>query len=290
MRFNIAYLGPEWMFHLRRDFILALQYGLQSLGHDVVLSDSKLAGSRFNLIISAYFMPPAELAKIAQSGIAFAHVNTEIIVDDTLNFNPEKVNFMGSYLPSMQAGHFVWDVVQDNMEEHEHYGTRAHFLRWGWHPKMQDIEHREKDLDFYFFGMMSERRKGIVKGLEQQGFRGMSDHSCPYFLRNDRIARARVLLNLRQDDKYSHVNNFRICYANNNACALISEWESDPAGYLETVTVVKDIPGIAEQLREMIQGDEWRRRGDRALEMFKRKPMTESLEKLLEESFSKGGR
>jgi hypothetical protein len=286
MRFNISYFGPEWMFHLRRDFILTLQYGLQSLGHEAVLSGPTMEPRRFNLIIGGYFMPPAEMAKLAASGHEYAHVNTEIIVDDTLNFNPDKVDFLGAYLPSMRAGRFVWDAVLDNLEEHKDYGTNAHFLHWGWHPKMEDIEHRaDKDLDFYFFGMLSDRRRDVLKGLLKAGFRGLADHSCPYFLRNDRIARARVQLNVRQNDKYSHVNSFRICYLSNNACAIISEFEPDPAGYLEGVTVVKDFDGMVAQMHAMLDGDEWRRRGERALEVFKRKPMTQTLEKLIDDSF-----
>jgi len=82
------------------------------------------------------------------------------------------------------------------MAEYQRYGVNAHFLRWGWDPKLEDIQHRqEKDLDFYFFGMMSNRRKQIIQSVRQKGLRGAADHSCPYFLRNDRIARAKVQLN-----------------------------------------------------------------------------------------------
>jgi len=47
---------------------------------------------------------------IDQSGLQFAHVNTEVIARDMLNFNPQKVT-SSLYLPSMKAGRFVWDVI-----------------------------------------------------------------------------------------------------------------------------------------------------------------------------------
>lgn len=287
MKFNIAYLGPEALFHLRRDFILVMKYGLESLGHDVMLSGLQLDTTRFNLIVGAYFLPPAELARLQGAGLDFAHVNTEVIAGDMLNFNPAKTDFLGAYLPSLRAGRFIWEAVIDNMPEHARYANRAHFLRWGWHPKLEDIEHRpRKDLDFYFFGLMSPRRQQIVRELFDRNLVGIADHSCPYFLRNDRIARAKVHLNIAQDDKYTHVNAFRVCYLANNRCAVVSEAENDPAGYLAVTKVVADKGAIGDAVAGLVAGDNWKAFGVSAYERFAERPMTQSLEKLLDESFA----
>jgi hypothetical protein len=193
---------------------------------------------------------------------------------------------MGSYLPSLRAGRFAWDVILDNLAEHRRYGVRAHFLRWGWHPKLEDIEHRpQKDLDFYFFGMMSERRKLVMQELGRRGFSGIADHTCPYFLRNDRIARARVNLNVVQEDKYTHVNSFRICYLANNRCAILSEAESDPAGYLALAEVVHGKEAIGDALAQLLAGERWKARGEAAYQRFRELPMTRCMEELLDESF-----
>jgi hypothetical protein len=287
LKFNLAYFGPEPLFHLRRDFLLATKFGLESLGHDVILAGLQLDTTRFNLVVGAYFLPPSELRRIDQAGLDFAHVNTEVIANDMLNFNPQKVDFLGSYLPSMRAGRFVWDVILDNLAEHRRYGNAAHFMRWGWHPKMEDIEHRQrKDLDFYFFGLMSERRTSIVRALADKGFPGHADGACPYFLRNDRIARARVNLNVVQDEKYTHVNSFRVCYLANNRCAILSEAESDPANYLEVARVVHHRDEIADVLADLIAGEKWRKLGEEAHEKFRATPMTRCLEELLDASFA----
>lgn len=286
MKFNIAYFGPEPIFNLRRDFILVLKYGLESLGHEVMLSGTQLSTGAFNLVIGAYFMPPADLAKIAQSKVDFAHVNTEVIAGDMLNFNPRKTDFLGAYLPSLRAGRSIWEAVIDNMGEHARYGNRAHFLRWGFHPRMEDIEHRAaKDLDFYLFGFMSPRRTEIVHELFRHGLQGIADHSCPYFLRNDRIARAKVHLNIVQDDKYSHVNAFRICYLANNRCAIVSEAENDPAGYLELADITRR-EDLVEAIRGLAAGDRWRARGEAAYESLARRPMTRCLEEIIDATFA----
>lgn len=290
MKFNICYCGPEWLFHLRRDFILMLKYSLEDLGHDVILSGSSLDAYRFNLVIGAYFLKPKHLKALAQSGVKHAHVNTEPIANDTLNHNPDKVDFLGTYLPAMKAGSFVWDVIMDNLAEYKKYDASAHFLRWGSHPKLQDIEHRaEKDLDFYFFGMISERRKGILQSLLNAGLTGVADHSCPYFVRNDRIARAKVQLNLIQTDKYTHVNSFRICYLADNACCILSENEIDPANYLQYAEVVSQ-DQIIDTMRTLIQKGRWRGRGEKAKADFAQIPMNQVMEAVLERSFPATGK
>jgi hypothetical protein len=286
LKFNLAYLGPEPLFHLRRDFLLATKHGLESLGHDVVLSGLQLDKTRFNLVVGAYFVPAEEQRKLADSGLRMAHVNTEVIAGDMLNFNPDKTDFLGAYLPAMKAGAFVWDVIADNLTEHRRYGTNAHFMRWGWHPKLEDVEQRKaKDFDFYFFGGISPRRRRILTDLINRGFSGMADGSCPYFLRNDRIARARVHLNIVQEDKYTHVNSFRICYLANNRCAILSEAESDPANYLELARVVDHPDELADALSGLLADDSWRAAGDAAYEKFRAIPMTRCMEELLEASF-----
>lgn len=287
MKFNLAYLGPETLFHLRRDFLLATKLGLESLGHDVMMSGMQLDTTRFNLLVGAYFLSPDAMRKLDASGLEFAHVNTEVIAQDMLNFNPRKVDFLGSYLPSMKAGRFVWDVILDNLDEHRRYGTHAHFMRWGWHPGLEDVQKRsEKTLDFYLFGLMSPRRTAIVQDLLRRGFWGMADATCPYFVRNDRISRAKVNLNVVQDEKYTHVNSFRICYLANNGCAILSEAEKDPADYLSVARVVHRKEDLPDALTELIAGDRWKRLGEEAYEKFRAIPMARCLEELLDASFA----
>jgi len=289
MKFNIAFLGPDHIFHLRRDFILVLKYALESAGHDVVLSGPTLEANRFNLIIGAYFQKTEAIQSIEKSGIKYAHVNTEVVAEDMLNFDPDKVDFMGAYLPSMKAGEFVWDVIMNNMTEYERYGANAHFLRWGSHEKMKDIErNRSKDLDFYFFGLLSNRRRKIIASLQKAGLKGVADHFCPYFVRNDRISRAKVQLNIIQEDKYTHVNSFRICFLADNGVAILSEREKDPAGYLD-YAIVTNKDELLDAVQALLVNDEWKKRGEEAEARFEQIKMKDVMEELLEKSFSNNG-
>jgi hypothetical protein len=151
---------------------------------------------------------------------------------------------------------------------------------------MKDISHHAiKDLDYYFFGMMSPRRKSLIERINAAGFRGEADNSCPYFLRNDRIARAKIQLNIIQDSKYSHVNSFRICYLANNDCYILSEPEDDPAGYLRYADIA-DEKSLIEKMAAALQQDRWRDMAAAAAAEFETCKMRSIMEELLDASFA----
>lgn len=89
-----------------------------------------------------------------------------------------------------------------------------------------------------------------------------------------------------QEDRYTHVNSFRICYLANNRCAILSEAESDPAGYLELAEVVRGKERMADALAGLLADGRWKERGEAAYERFRERPMTACMEELLEASFA----
>lgn len=286
MRFNVVFLGPESILALRQDFLLALRHGLARCGHDVTIDWNRVDPSRTNLLVGAYFLPRDRILQIAQSGLRYGVVNTEVIKDDLLNHNPEKVDFLGAYVPLIRRGIFAWDVIQDNVAEYERYGVGAHFLRWGYLPELETIRHAsEKTLDYYFFGSMTGRRKAMLAALDKAGFKGRHDHSSPGFIRNELIGRARVQLNIIQKDIYTHVNSFRICLLANNRCAILSEKETDPAGYLDYARVA-DSDGFATAFAELVADGAWQRQADESHERFRALPMEQCMAQLLDATFA----
>jgi len=291
VQFNICYFGPERIVNLRRDFVLSMKYGLEDLGHDVFLAHNTIEPHAFNLVVSAYFLDRPQMEQLARSGARFAVVNTEVIKNDLLNHNPEKTDFMGGYLPLMKAGAFALDVIWENLAEVEsRYGFAPKFLRWGYHEKLEDIAHKpNKDLDFYFFGTMSQRRHAVVTALANKGFRGAVDNSCPYFIRNDRIARSKIQLNIVQKAIYTHVNSFRICYLANNRCAILSEKEEDGANYLDLARVASE-EEFADVFAEMISSGSWQALAEESYAKFRQTTMKSCMEKALDEGFAQGAK
>lgn len=275
-------MGPLEVCHLRRDFMLAIKYGLEDCGHDVILNGQRVDASRTNIIICPNWFTKDVAKQLVSSKIKYISVNTEIIADGMLNYKPEKCDFEGVFLPVLKSSIAVWDVVQDNLPQYEQYGLEANFMRWGYHEKMHDIESKEKNLDFYFFGTMSARRQSILKKLVSHGLYGEVDEFCPTFVRNDKIARAKVQLNIAQDDKYSHVNSFRTCYLSNNNCYVVSEPENDPAGYLESVDVV-NVEKMADHIKKT--KEQWKDKAEENCAKFKKHHMRDCMERLLEATF-----
>ena len=132
---------------------------------------------------------------------------------------------------------------------------------------------------------MSDRRKRIVEALQDKGFKGAFDGSCPYFIRNDRISRAKVNLNIIQETIYTHVNSFRICYLANNKCAILSEIEEDGAGYLDLAVVVNKF-NYVDAFAQLISGDAWKHQSEKSYELFRRTSMAECMERALDEGLA----
>lgn len=283
-------MGPEVFANLRRDLMLLLKYSLEDLGHQVTLSRASLeTGSWLNILISGYFLQNNERLAIMKSGADVIHINTEVIKNDLLNFNPKKVDFMGSYLPFLQYGRGVWESVYDNLQEQERYGTNADFLRWSYHEKLEELNHlssANKDYDFYFFGMLSERRKNLLSLLESNGFTGRAHHTCPFWERNSFIERSKVNLNIIQEDIYTHVNSFRIGYLANNQCAVLSEKEYDPVGYLESIPVTTSDDFLS-CFADMIEGDKYQKIADETYYHYRKIHMTQVMGQALDKMMSK---
>lgn len=279
MKFNVSYMGPMNIFHVRRDLMLAIQYGLQECGHDASISLCNIDPGRINILISGYWLSPKSAKEVMGSGITYIHLNTEIIADGMLNYKPDKCDFKGVYMPFMKSAKAAWDLIPQNISQYTKYGCEAKFMRWGYTDKLKEIQHRDKDIDFYFFGSLSERRKAILLALERAGMIGATDQECPHFLRNDRIARSKVQLNLVQETKYKHVTSTRTCYLSNNDCFIVSEPEDDPARYLESTSVTENIIEFVKENK-----DNWKELGEANCEKFKKYRMKNVMAELLEHS------
>lgn len=289
MRINISYMGPEWIANLRRDLLLLLKYSLEDLGHQVTLTNQQIEVGWLNILVSSYFLKPQDMQAIVNTGANIIHLNTEIIKDDLLNFNPDKVDLLNVYLPFMKSGLGILDIVPDNMPEYKRYGMDATFLRWAYHEKLKEINHvapERKDLDFYFYGFMTDKRKSVVNALHKAGFKGSIHHTCPYFERNSFIERAKVNLNLIQKDIYTHVNAIRIGYLANNQCAILTEEEVDPAGFLEGVKVTNSEKFVSD-FADLIRDDNYLRQADETYYWYRQRHMTPIIEEALDSILSK---
>ena len=74
---------------------------------------------------------------------------------------------------------------------------RISFLRHGWVSGMSQVQHRreqDKDIDFYFSGVMTPTRIEILERLQRSHRIAVLPQSCPDYLRNDVLARSKICL------------------------------------------------------------------------------------------------
>lgn len=288
MKINVTFLGPEVLAYLRHDLMVLLKHSLEELGHKVAITRACVeAKGWLNIIIGGYFINHEGRQSIMQSGADIIHLNTEVIKNDLLNFNPQKVDFLGSYLPFLHYGRGILEMVVDNMPEHERYGTHAAFLRWAYHEKLEDLNYlsaAQRDYDFYLFGMLTERRMAFIKALQAEGYVGITHNTCPRWERNSFIERTRINLNIIQEEVYSHVNCFRIGYLANNRCAILSEQEHDPAGYLTTIKVT-DKNHFLEDFAQLLENNAYLEAEQATYYHYRQTHFTPILEKALDAMF-----
>jgi hypothetical protein len=281
--FNVAFMGPAHIYECRRDFILLLKYSLEELSHSVSISQS-LFGDAVNLVIGTYFLDSETQLKIASTNYQKILVNTEVVSPMGLNFNPEKTDFYGTFLPCARQYNQIWDVIYTNLGQWQALGfDGVQHLPWAWSERLDEITPPSGgyQLDFYFYGMLSLRRRAIIKHLLDSGLKGRADGYCPYFQRNHWISSSKVVLNLKQDDKYSHVNSFRIGYLKNNRKCVVTEAEDDPYGYLDDTIVLPSLDSIASVLKDLLVNGQHELIGHRASSNFSQTKMSDVIRGLL---------
>ena len=130
---------------------------------------------------------------------------------------------------------------------------------------------------FNSFGL----KLAVMKGIDSYDF-----HGKRAIVRVDFNVPLDKTTNLIQDDKYSPVNSFRICYLANNNCHILSELENDPAGYLKYAEII-DPDNIVELVTQSLKNDAWKEKGIAASKAFQEFGMNSIMESILDLTFSK---
>lgn len=287
MRFNIVYFASPEATILRRDIILLMKYSLEDCGHEVTVSSASLEPSCINIIMRGYAKDVSKFLLQNTGKIRYGIINTEVIADGKLNFfiGQQDIENDYSYEKVMQQAEFVWEVIYDNMERHKLIGSKAYFFRWGYHPLLEDIRHlSQKDYHYYFFGSDSPRRREFIGELKQAGYHGAWDKFSSYLIRNSNIARAKLQLNIISHDVFTHVNSFRICYLAGNRCAIISEPENDPVGYMD-YTVISPREHFKETMKEYLSDNKYVKLADKTYELFRQTDAKQIMHDLLNQTF-----
>ena len=271
MKFAVTVVSPPGYAHSAafNEVAETIHYGLQSLGHDSVLTTEGSLPGRQHIVLGSNLLPNDSFS-LAESAILY---NFEQVEVDSSWFRPELIDLF--------RRHVLWDYSKKNVAALDALGVKvAHVVPIGYTQELTRIEFApERDIDVLFFGSMNERRKAIIDKMGAAGLRVAVAFGAYGGERDALIARAKLVLNVHYYDA-KVLEMVRISYLLANRCAVLSERSSDPAeddGLAEGVAFA-DYRHLARRARELIGApDERARFANHGFDIMKARPISDYL-------------
>lgn len=227
MRFNVVTIDPPnspWS-HFLFDLVRMISYGLEELGHTCTLTRNTPEKEAINILLGVHHLATTEAVDdLLDSKWPYVVYQTEIVQGRAINQVALEDRFEKVLLPLLRGASAVWDTSEESLVALRELGIGAEMLRFGHCKRLEEIRHREKrDLDFLFYGSVTERRRRILDELARLGYRVKVVFDDAALFRNDLISRSEVVLSMRQSDAMAHLPQARILYLVNNGALVVGE-------------------------------------------------------------------
>ncbi len=251
MRWNLTVIDPPGFpfTHFLFDSVRMVAFSLEDLGLDVSITQNKLEPDRVNVLCGVHLLRDERDAEaILDTGSPFVVLQTEMVHGRTINREAgDRLDRV--ILPLCREARAVWDSSPENLHALAALGIEARLLRFGYQAKMQEIRHRaSKDLDFMWYGSITEHRRKVLSELSQLGYRVATVFDAAPLYRNDLIARSEIILTLRQSEAMTHLPHARVLYAVANECVVAGDCGENQEP-LEDVFVWSRERGVIDLLR-----------------------------------------
>ncbi len=198
------------------EVVETLNWGLHKLGYTVTQQNGAIDPNGINILFAGFGLNPDQLPS----------KETRLI-----NYNFEQIGGM----PRVQIGAEVfalmrnlpnWDYSKANIAALNAAGVcDTKFVPVGYAPTLERIKHVKKDIDVLFYGSINGRRERTLRAIQQRGMNVVWDD--PWDLtreqRDDRIARAKIVVNLAFYDGIHIFEEVRVSYLLANRVCVLSE-------------------------------------------------------------------
>lgn len=286
MRFNVVLLadGGFRYLHFLFDPARMLCDALEDLGHPSILSRNNLVADRVNVLLAAHTIrDPAVAQQIADAGIDYVVLQSEVVRDGQVNLAGDREQFERCYLPLLAGARVVWEGLPEQVPILRQMGLPVRRFFGGYHPCMEVVSpRRSKDIDFLFIGSVSEHRRRLLKSLESRGHRVVVCFDAPALYRDDLIARSRVHLAPRRMASMRHLAYGRILSLVANRVVVAVERCADQ-GWLEDCFVHADTQDWVDLCERTLARDDLDELGQTFYERVRSKPLLEHLGPLVDE-------
>ncbi|MFY2860976.1 hypothetical protein ACOJVU_14680, partial [Mycobacterium sp. THU-M104] len=220
MRFAVAIVTPSTNPTIGggfREIAETVHHALAALGHDSVLTDRLDLDERRTIVFGANHLVQYGL-EVPKNPIFY---NLEQLGDDSPWMTmPEFVDLFRRYP--------AWDYSHANIERLAAMGLpRPTYVPIGYVPELTRITPVSEDIDVLFYGMLNERRYGVLRELHDRGLRVKWLSGVLGGRRDAWIARSKIVLNIHYwDAKIFEIA--RVSYLLANRRAVVSERGADP--------------------------------------------------------------
>ncbi len=214
------------------DIVRTYRLAAERLGYPTTYAPAAIDSSAINILFFFWDVPWKSLASLHPNCIV---VNYEPMVEGTHAWN---ANYR-DLIPRC----YLWEYSKTNFQRHRELGYQnADYVPLGWEPDAARIlplpevlPEEARDIDVCFFGSLTRRRIDILEALMARGLRVevTRGRSWTQAEREDRIRRAKVMLNLHnwEESRVVETPRLSILLRHRKAvvCELYPDSEIDPA-------------------------------------------------------------
>ncbi|MEQ9333539.1 hypothetical protein [Thalassobaculum sp.] len=292
MRLDICCVGNR--FNMYRNVIALLYHALVDAGHDVTVSQNRVTTDALTIIVPPMaFRVPELVEALAGRRARYLVLGVETLGGIAHGAGPEAPDDREPFRRFFGNAAGVLCLFREDLESYRTVTPRPVYMRYGCHPAVAEIpDAAERPVDVFFFGDVDPypARARVLQQLREAGLAvdvlAGSSHAPHELLRNARIGRSKIDLNLAHAD---HVSPQRVVYLANNRRCCVSNTVPDPDGYLAATSAFPDDAALVDACRAIVADGSWRARGEEAYERVRGWGMTGIVTAALDEVLAGDG-
>jgi len=265
--------GNHWNFGIVvSDTLRMLNYACLELGIDSSI-EKELTPNTHNILLENFNNDYLKkLTEFSKQGGKFSIIATELLSEDSFNDIAKNISDKTQYGKSdywlerftnfLTLERLANSIFHLNPNQATLYSKllnrKVEFLPHGYVDGFVSVNHREKqkkDIDILFTGSLTPYRKNIINQLTPHCNVYITDVLTASFHRDDLVARAKICLNIKQNEEWNVFSNSRGHYHVSNKSFLLSESCMDACPVINYVEVVHSY--LAESALTFLKNEKW---------------------------------
>jgi hypothetical protein len=264
MRFNFYLRNHPWgSLHTIGDAIKPIAQGLIEAGHGVRYENNFIYAAPVVNVLFEFFNDNSFvddlIARKKREGdrLILGMICTEDMSDLSVMEHERYVHRRANLLRMIETVDFVWTIVppEDYLKVVPD-PSRLAFLQFGFVRQLGAKKvSRSRDIDCLLYGSSNDRRMPLLEALASFGYQTrISGAMMPDYVADDMMSRAKLILDVRRNEKVRFMSPTRIVAALHAGTACVSErFDTSELKWLYDYTTAGSIRQIVELCRDLIE-------------------------------------